>query len=208
MPSASGSLRCTSSRGSPRQFHETKKKFINPTKTVQSVAARLEKYKSGNQEDAHEFLMDFLQELHEETKTEQTPSLEKTPTSNRASKTNRLSNLRMFAEGSELEAVKQDNESGRSDAGLLRRDPWPPKQRRDPWKVFYAAERSAVTDVCFGMLEMRVMCLGCQRSGISYEPFKYASLDQLDLARHRRPGRSRAEQPGPADRAGRADRAD
>lgn len=135
------------------------------------MATRLEKYKEGSQEDAHEFLMDYLQELHEETKAEQSLPLEKTPVSSRSGKTARLSNIRMFAEGAELEGPRLDPESGRSDAGLLPREPRP-RQRRDPWKLFCAAERSAVTEVCFGMLETRLVCLGCHHAALSFEPFK------------------------------------
>ncbi len=135
------------------------------------MTERLDKYKSGSQEDAHEFLMDYLQELHEETKSEQLQQLEKTPVSSRTGKSHRLSNIRMLAEGGEAEGIRPDNESGRSEAGLLGGERQR-KQRRDPWTVFCAAERSAVTDVCFGMLEMRLVCLGCQHAGYSYEPFK------------------------------------
>jgi ubiquitin C-terminal hydrolase len=160
-----------SSGRSHRQFHETKKKVINPCKTVQSVTERLAKYKAGDQEDAHEFLMDYLQELHEETKTEQPQQQEKTPVSGRSGKSQRLSNLRLVAEG-EAAGFRPEEESGRSDAGLLPVGARPPKPRRDPWKVFAAAEQSAVTDVCFGMLETRLLCMGCAHAGFSYEPFK------------------------------------
>ena len=159
------------------QFQETQKQFINPSQTLLAVSSKLDRYRIGNQEDAHEFLMDYLEQINEET------HIGKNTSSRRITRSRKISNLRDVVKESFGDAVEKALElnmaSYRSDMKLVSseipQDKTPKFMSR--WGRFMEEQRSAVTELFYGMYETKIKCFECEEESRSYEPFNSISLD-------------------------------
>lgn len=125
----------------------------------------MSKYQIGSQEDAHEFFMDYVEAMHEETKVKKEA---KTPSS---SDRNNSPKNALFAKGG-----LNINNSNNDDPDISENDPhleWILKSAKDSqWNTYLAKERSISTEVFYGLQELKIQCLECNSSSESIEPFK------------------------------------